>query len=76
MISYLYQYTIKFLPNEKIDLTFPMSDKFLAGLFHINTNKSVIHRSHATGDIIGSAHKCCKSQEKIEITKKKIFSLK
>ena len=42
-ISYLYQHTIKFLPNDKIDPTFPMSHKFIQNLHHIFTNKSVVH---------------------------------
>ena len=61
-ISYLYQNTIKFLPNDKIDPSFPMSDKFIQNLHHIFTNKSVVHHSHVTGEIIGFAHEYCNSQ--------------
>ena len=66
----LYQHSIKFLPNDKIIPNFPMSDNFLSNLFHFNINKSVLYHSHATGDVTGSAHKYCKSQERIKITQK------
>ena len=39
-----------------------MSDKFLQNLYHIHTNKPIIHHSHIMGDIIGFAHKYCNSQ--------------
>ena len=61
-ISYLYQHTINFLPSDKIDPSFPMSQKFIQNLHHIFTNKSVVHHSHVTGDIVGFAHEYCNSQ--------------
>ena len=58
----MYQHTMKFLSNDKIDPSFPMSDKFIQNLYHIHTSKSIIHHSHVTGDIIGFAHEYCNSQ--------------
>ena len=58
----MYQQSIPFLPNDKIDPSFPMSEKFLLNLYHIHTNKPVIHHSHVTGNIIGFAHEYCNSQ--------------
>ena len=51
-----------FLPNDKIDPSFPMSEKFLLNLYHIHTSKPVIHNLHVTGNIIGFAHEYCNSQ--------------
>ena len=50
------------MPNDKIDPSFPMSQKFIQNLHHIFTNRSVVHHSHLTGNIIGFAHECCNSQ--------------
>ena len=58
----MYQHAIKFLPNDKIDPSFPMSQKFIQNLHHIFTNRSVVHHSHLTGNIIGFAHEYCNSQ--------------
>ena len=62
VISYLYQQTIKFLPNDKIDPSFSISEKFIQNLYHIYTDKPVVHHSHITGNIIGFAHEYCNSQ--------------
>ena len=39
-----------------------MSDKFLQNLYHIHTNKPIIHDSHVKEKIIGFAHEYCNSQ--------------
>ena len=39
-----------------------MSQKFIQNLHHIFTNRSVVHHSHLTGNIIGFAHEYCNSQ--------------
>ena len=61
-IGFLYQESIKFLPNDKIFSDFPMSDKFLQNLFFIHTNQITVHHSHVTGKIIGYAHEYCNFQ--------------
>ena len=48
VIGYLYQQSIPFLSNDKIDASFPTSEKFLLNLYHIHTSKPVIHHSHIT----------------------------
>ena len=58
----MYRKSIPFLPNDKIDPSFPMSEKFLLNLYHIHNSKPVIHHSHVTGNIIGFAHEYCNSQ--------------
>ena len=62
IIGYLYRQSIPFLSNDKIDPSFSMSEKFLLNLYHIHTNKPVIHHSHITGNVIGFAHEYCNSQ--------------
>ena len=62
VIGYLYQQSIRFLPNDKIDPSFQMSEKILLNLYHIHTSKPVIHNLHVTGNIIGFAHEYCNSQ--------------
>ena len=62
VLGYLYQHSIPFLSNDKTDMTFPMSEKFLINLYHIHINKPVIHHSHVTKKIIGFAHEYCNSQ--------------
>ena len=58
----MYRQSIPFLSNDKIDPSFSMSEKFLLNLYHIHTNKLVIHHSHITGNVIGFAHEYCNSQ--------------
>ena len=62
VISYLYQHTINFLPNERNDPSFPMYDKLLKNVYHIYNNRPVIHHSHVSEKIIGFAHEYCNSQ--------------
>ena len=54
--------SIKFLPNDKIQSDFPMSANFLQNLYHIHTNKPVIHHSHVTENVIGYAREYCNLQ--------------
>ena len=58
-IAFLYQHAINFLPTEKIQGDFPISEKFLPNMISIVKNKFVIHHSHVTGNIIGYAHDFC-----------------
>ena len=39
-----------------------MSDKFLQNLYHVHTNKPIIHHSHVTGKIVRYAHEYCNHQ--------------
>ena len=55
----MYLESIRFLPNDKVPSDFPMSERFLQNLYHIHTNKPVVHHSHVTGKIIGFAHEYC-----------------
>ena len=61
-MSYLYQHSLKFLPNDKIHPNCTFSEKFIQNLYHIHTSKPVVHHSHVTGNIICFAHEFCKSQ--------------
>ena len=62
VIGYLYLQSTKFLPNDKIQRDFPMSAKFLQNLYHIHTNKPVVHHSHVTRNVIGYAREYCNLQ--------------
>ena len=62
VIGYLYQQSIPFLSNDKIDASFSTSEKFLLNLYHIHTSKPVIHHSHITKKMIGFPHDYCNSQ--------------
>ena len=58
----MYRHSTNFLPNDKTDADFLMSDKFLQNLYHIHTNKPIVYHSHVTGKIIGFAHEYCNLQ--------------
>ena len=61
-IGYLYQKSIKFLPNDKVNGDFPLSASFLQNMIFIHKNEFVIHHSHVTGKIVGYAHDYCNLQ--------------
>ena len=63
-IIFLYQYSIHFLKNEKINVDIPISNKFLSNVIAFYENKKTIHHSHVAGKIIGYAHDFCNQKVK------------
>ena len=63
-IIFLYQHSIHFLKNEKINVDIPISNKFLSNMIAIYKNKKTIHHLHITGEIIGYVHDFCNQKVK------------
>ena len=58
-VAFLYQHVINFIPTDKIQGDFPISEKSLPNMISIVKNKFVIHHSHVAGNIIGYVHVFC-----------------
>ena len=58
-IVFLYQHAINFIPADKIQGDFQVSENFLPNMIFIVKNKFVIQHSHVSGKIIGYIHDFC-----------------
>ena len=58
-IPFLYQHAVSFLPTDKVEGSFPISENFLPNMIAIFNNRHVIRHSHVTDKFIGYAHDFC-----------------
>ena len=58
-IVFLYHRAINFIPTDKIQGDFQVSENFLPNMIFIVKNKFVIHHSHVSGKITGYVHDFC-----------------